>query len=227
MEALRAKQHYDELTKELVDYFKADPGELIEVPESTADHQVLAYKLKDKVPARFGLIAGDFLQNTRSALDYLVWQLAKANKQKPGHHNAFPICETPVGWDQCLGKHERLKGIHPDAIPVIKALQPCFNKSSTPLPLTVLEKLTNHNKHRNPLTTGAVVLLTPAVKLPIGCAEFQVSRMVNGQMVDGERFLAYIAFKEEIIKGLEILATLEVISNVIGYEVLPKFERFF
>jgi hypothetical protein len=69
---------------------------------------------------------------------------------------------------------------------------------------------------------GAAVLLTPAVKLPIGCAEFQVSRMV-----DGERFIAYVAFKDEIVKGLEILAALEVISNVIGIEVLPKFDRFF
>jgi hypothetical protein len=66
------------------------------------------------------------------------------------------------------------------------------------------------------------MLLSPAIKLPIGCAEFQVSRMV-----DGERFIAYVAFKEEIVKGLEILATLEVISNAIGFEVLPKFERFF
>jgi hypothetical protein len=223
----RAKQHFDELAKELLEYFRNGPGELVEAPESAPENQILGYKLKGDVPARFGLIAGDFLQNMRSSLDYLVWQLAIANKRKPGTCNAFPICLTLEGWEKSLHKHDRLRGVHSDAVAEIKALQPCFTNSPNPLPLTVLETLTNHNKHRNPLTTGAVMLLTPAVKLPIGCAEFQVSRMVKGQMVDGERFIAYVAFKEEIVKGLEILATLEVISNVIGFEVLPKFERFF
>jgi hypothetical protein len=94
----RAKQHYDELTKELVEYFRNGPGELVEAAESAPENQILGYKLKGDVPARFGLIAGDFLQNMRSSLDYLVWQLVIANKRKPGTCNAFPICLTLQGW---------------------------------------------------------------------------------------------------------------------------------
>jgi hypothetical protein len=67
----RAKQHYDELTRELIDYFKNDPGELIEAPESTAENQILAYKLKEKVPARFGLIAGDSFKTF--ARHWTIW----------------------------------------------------------------------------------------------------------------------------------------------------------
>ncbi len=223
----RAKQHFDELTKELVEYFQNDPGELVDAPESTPEKPILGFKLKGSVPARFGLIAGDFLQNTRSSLDYLVWQLVIANNKKPGRCNAFPICETPEGWEKSIHENHRLRGIHSDAVAEIKALQPCFSKSPNPLPLTVLETLTNHNKHRSSLATGVATLLTPLVKPPFGHAEFQVSRMVDGQMVDGERFIAFVALKEEIVKRLEILATLEVISNFVGLKLLPRFERFF
>jgi len=179
------------------------------------------------VPARFGLIAGDFLQNIRSSLDYLVWQLVIANGKKPGRCNAFPICESPEGWDKCLNEHDRFRGIHKDAIAEIKTFQPCFSQSPTPLPLTVLEKLTNQNKHQRVLVAGLVTLLTPAVKPPVGHVEFQVSRMVDGHSVDGERFMAFLAFKEGIAERLEILSVLEVISNFVGIELLPKFERFF
>jgi hypothetical protein len=223
----RARQHYDELTKELVEYFKNDPGELVEAPESIPENQIFGYKLKGDVPARFGLIAGDFLQNMRSSLDYLVWQLVIANKRKPGTSNAFPICLTLEGWEKSVYKHDRLRGVHSDAVAEIKALQPCFSSAPNALPLTLLETLTNHNKHRTSLTTGVLALRTPLVKLPLGHAEFQISRMVNGQMVDGEQFIGYVALKEEIVERLEILITLEVISNFVKFKLLPRFERFF
>jgi hypothetical protein len=199
----------------------------VEAPESTPENRIFGYKLKGDVPARFGLIAGDFLQNMRSSLDYLVWQLVIANKKTPGRCNAFPICQTAEGWEKSLHEHDRLRGVHSDAVAEIKALQPCFTNSPNPLPLTVLETLTNHNKHRSCLATGALALLTPLVKPPFRHVEFQVSRMVDGQMVDGERFIAYIALKEKIVERLEILITLEVISNFVGFKLLPRFEKFF
>jgi hypothetical protein len=223
----RAKQHYDELRKELVEYFENDPGELVEAPESTPRNQIFGYKLNGDVPARFGLIAGDFLQNMRSSLDYLVWQLVNANKRRPGTFNAFPICLTLEGWEKSLLKHDRLRGVHSEALAEIKALQPCFSDSPKALPLTVLETLTNHNKHRASLATGVLALRAPVVKLPLAHAEFQVSRMVDGRMVDGERFIAYVALKEEIVEKMEILITLDAISDFVGLELLPRFERFF
>jgi hypothetical protein len=223
----RAKQHYDELRKELVEYFENDPGELVEAPESTRGNQIFGYKLKGDVPARFGLIVGDFLQNMRSSLDYLVWQLVIANKRRPGTSNAFPICLTLEGWEKSLLKHDRLRGVHSEALAEIKALQPCFSDSPKALPLTVLETLTNHNKHRTSLATGVLALRAPVVKLPLAHAEFQVSRMVDGRMVDGERFIAYVALKEEIVEKMEILIILDAISDFVVLELLPRFERFF
>jgi hypothetical protein len=223
----RAKQHYDELSKELVEYFKNDPGELVEAPESTPENQIFGYKLKGDVPARVGLISGDFLQNMRSSLDYLVWQLVVASKRKPGTFNGFPICLTLQGWEKSVYKHDRLRGVPSAAIAEIKALQPCFSSSPQALPLTALETLTNHNKHRTSLATGVLARRAPLVKLPFAHAEFQVCRMVYGQMVNDERFIAYIALEEEIIERLEILITLEIISNFVEFKLLPRFERFF
>jgi hypothetical protein len=134
---------------------------------------------------------------------------------------------TLEGWEKSVYKHDRLRGIPSDAVAEIKALQPCFTNSPNPLPLTVLETLTNHNKHRTSLATGVLTRRAPLVKVPLAHAEFQVSRMVNGRMVDGEQLIAYIALQEEIVERLEILITLEAISNYVELKLLPKFERFF
>ena len=225
----RAKQHYDELKRELTQYFQNEIGHLVEAPESTSDKRVYVYDTKEQVPARFGLIAGDFLQNIRSSLDYLVWQLVLANNKKPGRQNAFPICETPQGWEKSINENHRLKGVHPDAIAIIKSLQTCFFNMGhpAPYPLAVLEKLTNENKHQQVLFTGIVSGFKPDKPVPFHHIELQISRMRDGQTVPGERLLVYVAFKSGIVEKFEVLSCLDIISNFVGFKVLPQFERFF
>ena len=46
-------------------------------------------------------------------------------------------------------------------------------------------------------------------------------------MVDEERFMGFVTFKSPVVKGMEILSTLQVINNFVGLELLPKFEKFF
>jgi hypothetical protein len=227
----RARQHYDELVRELQAYFASNPGQMVLAPESTPGNAVYVFEPKERIPARFGLIAGDYLQNVRSTLDYLVWQLVIANGKTPGRSNQFPVCTgapKTMSWDDCI-KRGRLLGIDSAAIDLIRSFQPCFDTQSgpTPHPLAVLEEVVNENKHRQVLLTNLATVITPDIKPPIGHAEYQVSRMLNGQMVDGERFMAFLAFKDGIVEKFEILSTLEVITNFIGLTMLPQFERFF
>jgi hypothetical protein len=224
----RAKQHYDELHRELHDYFTSNPGKMVVREVDSSGVSEYEFVTKEPIPARFGLIAGDFLQNLRSSLDYLVWQLVLANGENPGQCNAFPICESPDGWEKSIGKSNRMRGVHPGAVDLIKSLQPCFSRMTpVPLPLTVLEKLTNENKHRQVLMTSLSSVLTPDVITPIAYAEYEVSRMRNGESIPGERFIAFIVFQSQIVRRLEILSALNVVSNFVGFEVFPKFEKFF
>jgi hypothetical protein len=121
----RAKQHYDELNGRMLESWNGEPGHLIPSPESTPEKPFYMFDIKEPVPAKFRLIAGDCLQNLRSVLDYLVWQLVIANGKKPGRWNAFPVCLSPESYNKAL-KNNRLKGVAPEAKKIIKNLQPAF-----------------------------------------------------------------------------------------------------
>src|SRR5437879_1074152 len=112
----RAAQHIKSLETELVAYFQTHPGKVVRDEDSPTDNPSFRFVLKEPIPARFGLIIGDCLQNLRSSLDYLVWELVLAANNKPNDRNMFPICGKPESFEKAIGESKRLKGVHPDAI---------------------------------------------------------------------------------------------------------------
>jgi hypothetical protein len=101
--------------------------------------------------------AGDIVNNLRSSLDHLVYQLADAFDP-----NCDPrVLETisfPIGED--LAEYKSLKRrivkvIHPDAIKLIDDLKPYKSGDN---PLWLLNKLNNISKHRMLLTVGEIVM---------------------------------------------------------------------
>ena len=122
----RAKQHFMEFEREASAYLNvgpSGPGQVIHAPESTPEKPVGIYAAAEPVPARFGLIAGDYLQNLRSVFDYLVWQLILANGQTPHETNtAFPICKSAAVFKEA--RDRRLQGVPDEAVNLIEKLQP-------------------------------------------------------------------------------------------------------
>ncbi|WP_433967150.1 hypothetical protein [Tunturiibacter gelidiferens] len=223
----RAKQHFDELNGEMLKWWNGEPGHLVPSPESTPENPIYTFDLKEPVPARFGLIAGDCLQNLRSVLDYLVWQLVIANNKKPGRWNAFPICQTPESYKQAL-KNSRLKGVTAEAREIIKKLQPAFlPKGPNPKAIYVLDELTNENKHRTPLITSVVSTFKPDEPLPFRHVELEITRTRNGQLIPGERIVAFVAYKHPLVERLEVMAILDALFLDVAEDTLPLFERFF
>jgi len=223
----RAKQHYDELNREQLNWWESEPGHLVPAPESTPEQPLYIFDTKEPVPARFGLIAGDCLQNLRSVLDYLVWQLVIANGEKPGRWNAFPVCQTSDGYAGAI-RNDRLKGVAPEAQEIIKELQPAFlPKGKNPRAIHVLDELTNENKHRAPLLTTPVSTFKPDDPLPFRHVELEITRMRNGQLIPGERIVAFIAFKHPIVHRLEVMAVLDALFLDVAEDTLPLFDRFF
>lgn len=227
----RAKQHFLEFEKEASAYMNngpSGPGRMIHTSESTPEKPICIYAPATPVPARFGLIAGDYLQNLRSVFDYLVWQLILANGKTPHETNtAFPICKSEKTFKEAQDR--RLCGVPDEAVKLIEKLQPFpeRNPGNRPQTIYILDELTNANKHRQVLFTTLNTVLKPEMGVPFPHIELEVIRHRGGDSIPGERLLAYLAFESSIVQGLEVTATLSALMDWVGFDILPQFKKFF
>lgn len=100
-------------------------------------------------PPHLVSVIGDSLQNFRSALDHLAWQLVESNGLiKPTRQTAFPIFNNPDVYKRYAPT--KLKGMSDGAKTAIKDLQPCFGRNAhRNFTLWNLENLNNVDKHRH------------------------------------------------------------------------------
>lgn len=98
-----------------------------------------------------GLLIGDFLHNLRSALDHLAYELAVAYTI-PLPAKAAETSEFPIFWNGPMDARQeqaKIGYIHPDAINLIKAIQPHHRGTKyTEDPLWILNELERIDKHR-------------------------------------------------------------------------------
>ena len=242
----RSTVHLMEFQSEVEEYFKTNSGMVVREPGGNRDEYFGTFQASGSIPGRLPIILGDCLQNLRSALDYLVWELVLATRNEPGGHNIFPICSTQETFDQQV-KRNRLKGVAPEAIAEIRSLQPYhygdgFDKSM----LWVLDDLCNINQHRRVSITN-LVGGPSAINLQIfngelfGGVDFPSIRR-NAKIgpfpiVDDPRgrgvldvnpsITAYLAFDEGSTQNMDIGFVISHLLKFVTLTVLPKFERFF
>jgi hypothetical protein len=119
-----ARLHFEACKAEMAGYFDSKPCRLVRDAESSVDNPTFTLRVTEPVPARLTLLMGDCLQNLRSSLDYLVWELVLAAKnQQPSKDNMFPICITPEGFKKALNGR-RLEGVNSTAADLIGWFQP-------------------------------------------------------------------------------------------------------
>jgi hypothetical protein len=221
----RAKEHMDELARVLAGYYKSSPGEMV------LDSGTFAFREKIPVPARIPLIVGDFLQNVRSALDYLVWELVIANGCIPGQHNAFPIDLTLASYQSSVTKRRRLEGIDNRAAAIIDAMQPyhCKNNAEKEnAPLVILDRLTNINKHRRVLLATIGSNIAPVGDPPRFFINVDYTvKTGSGIIKEANKMVAFVTLSEGPIKGLEISGAIDALARFVIEETLPPFEKFF
>jgi len=218
----RAAQHIQSLSTELNRYFESNPGRMVQQPNASDDEAIFGFVPSGPVPARFGLIIGDCLQNLRSSLDYLVWELVLAANGQPTEKNMFPVCSTAETFEDQIRRH-RLDGVPVDAIAQINGLQPYhlgqdFNKHV----LWALDELTNINKHRRILLTNLMAGLAQRENFAMkdgqvwyhvgpgptpmfdSNTKFGPFPVIGGKVKVDAQFVAVIAFDEGTAKGLEV-----------------------
>ncbi len=92
----RAEHHLETLDRQITSFFGREPYSISYERKPDAGQHVYRVHVSETPPLAFGIIIGDCLQNMRSALDHLVWQLAlrSGKRTTPSRLTAFPVCDT-------------------------------------------------------------------------------------------------------------------------------------
>jgi hypothetical protein len=241
---IRAKEHLKSLQGENIRYFEGKPGDVVTEVEDTTGRLILRFVAVTPVPAVVPIIIGDAIQNLRSALDYLVWELVLAANNQPTDKNTFPICTSPDAFKDQLSRG-RLTGIAPNALAEIEALQPYhYGQNCEFATIRVLDAFCNINKHRRVLLTvlaahmsrteftssesGSSVqeILSPRyddAEIAIGPTPSKVGETVE---VKGD-LIFFITFNEGTVAGMEIAKCLNALYRFVNEGIVPRFENFF
>jgi hypothetical protein len=129
------------------------PYSLLQKVNSDSSRYSLILRINEPPPfQRWTLIAADCINNMRSALDYLIYAIARyeAGSQSPSDEDklAFPISDDRSRFDQAVS-NGKLGKISDPISTVIESLQP-YHRPHPDLPplLSVLRTLNNTDKHR-------------------------------------------------------------------------------
>jgi hypothetical protein len=148
----RATEHLDAFEVAAREYLESNPIEIVtsDEPESDGLRRIRwVASASVEPPAVLGLIVGDWANNTRTALDYIVYELVRreTGKDDPGWTH-FPIVTTPS--DHPGRATKQLRGAPGWSLPVFEGLQPFHDAADDAgeHPLAVLAAVSNRDKHR-------------------------------------------------------------------------------
>lgn len=151
----RASKHLQELKTLVAEYSLAEPEGLTSnfenaVPECDGESGVaVRVALTTQPPAELPLIAGDVVQNTRSALDHLAHAVVIRNRGEPTSDTQFPILRDRLGPRGGVRTVEIQPRASKLANHLVERLQPYHQVDDpTTHPLALLQDLSNVDKHR-------------------------------------------------------------------------------
>jgi hypothetical protein len=154
----RAKEHIVHLNLRLKAFLDSRPYE-VGTRRDPQTRRLIYYLVAVRdVPPDIGLIVGDVIQNLRSALDHLAFQLyllgPGGQAGGTGSRTYFPIADDSAKYK--IEAPRKIKGLRPEAIKAIDAIEPYkggkTDKSDT---LWRLEKMNNIDKHRLLIAIGS------------------------------------------------------------------------
>ena len=189
-----AEEHANALRAEVREWTHSNPIETIRDGEkrgNSAMVRFIAKFVKQPPLERWGLMFGDFIHNTRSALDHFVYAIAHHESgeiplpDRAQKRLGFPICDSPAEWrSRCFiidplvpATRVRIEGVQPYHRPQIHAL---------PKLLALLRDFSNVDKHRL-LAPAVCTLHKAAVHLhaPEGMRCSFAHSAHTGEVVDG------------------------------------------
>jgi hypothetical protein len=178
----RGHEHVYSYRQHVTEFFATESNKAhlgVKFDTKTGEHILYVHSAPDwtDFKRRTALMIGDAIQNFRSALDYLVYQLAlmhtKNNIQRPNFVQ-FPItdCSEKFRSAAFTGRRPGLREVHPDHAAIIEGVQPYGRRHLVNIggvvcnPLVFLRDASDADKHRL-LTTVFVVTQAMGIRDPI------------------------------------------------------------
>lgn len=246
----RAKSHIQNFETARASFFGHDPY-VVGTQRDPETRQLIYYVVSvEDVPPLLSSIVGDAIQNLRTALDYLAYQLVVVGTgSEPSDRVYFPIFNSEKEYEaKKLGK---IKGASEDAIKAIDSLKPY--KGGNDL-LWQIDKLNIVDKHRLLLTVGSAfcsvdlgahmsqmmqsafpdrdfptipLFVRPADKLcPLKAGDILLVDAPDAKPNKNMKFAFDIALSEPgIIQSESLLETLNDMANLVETIIAP-FEVF-
>jgi hypothetical protein len=242
----RARSHYADLKACQKSFLDSNPYQVGVKRDPKTNRNVYYVTSIKPTPILIASISGDLIQNLRSTLDHLAYQLVHigTNGAGPFKNTYFPISEDSGKFTTELPG--RTKGMSQAAINMIIALRPYNGGNNT---LWQLHKLSLTDKHRSITTVGSAfhsVNITPTMRRHMkeigkGSPLAEIDRFVPDFFVrpvdnlfplkvndelfidepDAEpsqefRFRFNIVFGEPTVEGMPVLDTLQKMVNLVG-----------
>ena len=147
----RADDQIKALVSDLDAYCTFIKGQIDHEIDKDANTQVWVYRgTTPDAPIEWSVRIGEILYNLRSVLDHMIWQLVRANGQKPGRDNQFPVVNEQNNW--LNSSQRKLKGVGASARKAVRQLQPYTGGINLPFDVSAfwtLHGLCNIDKHRH------------------------------------------------------------------------------
>jgi len=150
----RAKKHITDLNSAIIAFLGSNPYEFKTKRDPQTRKLIYYVSRVTPTPVGFATIAGDAIQNLRSALDHLAQQLylvGTGGAAGTGYHVSFPIGHDAAKFPPLLSG--KVKGMRQDAIDALKAMEPYQGGKGHDL--WILHTLNNIDKHRLLVTVGS------------------------------------------------------------------------
>jgi hypothetical protein len=222
----RAETHIQSFHDEVAAFSNRDPKPFdFAVRETPGSNHSIEYNLyaviREKPPHEMALPFGDAIQNIRSALDYLVYELAPPSVRRQ-RKTQFPIFTKEREFKEQSPR--MLMGIKGDERTIIERVQPyAVTNPPSDDPLTVLQELSNRDKHR---------LLTPMIAavreldswVASDNADIRFTYLARGAVEDGARIVAFTATPQDPAKDMNVYpqSGLEIQigdTGIVGFDI--------
>ena len=243
---IRAHENIEGIAREINEWFASIEVKIYLKTAPDIPAPWLVVHVTDYIPPiRLSILIGECVHNMRSAIDNLVCGLALTLKSTSKCRClAFPLLKDQQDWDDNADK--KLKGIPPAAKDAIRQLQPWADTVS-PNPLTILNKLSNIDKHRACNFTLAYgrdlafrvhcnngAILDVDVKEPLYLGDVHtIPLQIDKRLVEGSARVQtsgtfVLTFREESDwDEVPVMKVLQDCFDHIERRVVPKLKPFF
>ena len=241
----RAQEHIHELQQVLIDFIATKPYRInYKLNSDQTFYECRVYYDGRTPPSQIGILIGEIVYQLRSVLDHIIFELSVPQIRQIVDREA-QIRATVVPQFPILTKRnerelsKRLKFVDKLVWDAVERYQPydrTYSSDPTKHPLSLLQRLSNADKHRVIATTVGGIRLAPSEKLANGVEMERGRNVDDGEVIArvpahldpkqhfGPNLIVDILFDNARDPGIiRPITNVMEIHNFVRYEMLPYF----